>query len=274
MNMKQINEREFNKARTSLSAARLPEAAKRAMLDRIYETAADAVLQPSPWSFSLTAFYRYTMAFGLAALLITGTAYAAAGSLPGDALYNVKTRVVEPLALAAHWSPERKDEYKIALLQRRIRELEALKASGRVSTESEYESHLAAQKNVTDIEQSPAFDQTAAKVEVSTYINSYNEIASDDLKLKTVIDLGTNVTSTTSTSSAAARPETPASSTIREPAAAVTTTVKETLDTTAAGAAAVVPTVTEPIKSVVAPAKETAAPVSEIVAPLIDRLGL
>lgn len=83
----------------------------------------------SPWS-GLFATRRFQAAFLIALIIIgygSSAALAAEGALPGDVLYPVKTRIVEPLArLVAAQTPEHEADFETALLDRRLREAEAL----------------------------------------------------------------------------------------------------------------------------------------------------
>lgn len=83
----------------------------------------------SPWS-GLFATRRFQAALLIAVIIIgygSSAALAAEGSLPGDILYPVKTRVVEPLArLVAAQTPAAKADFEAALLDRRLREAETL----------------------------------------------------------------------------------------------------------------------------------------------------
>lgn len=86
----------------------------------------------SPWS-GLFATRRFQAAFLIVVIIIgygSSAALAAEGALPGDVLYPVKTRVVEPLArLVAARTPEHEAAFETKLLERRLNEAEALDAA-------------------------------------------------------------------------------------------------------------------------------------------------
>lgn len=72
----------------------------------------------------LTTAHGYvpTAALLMFALLAGGTAYASEDSLPGEALYAVKIRVTEPVAVALATTPEKKAVVHTELAERRLEE--------------------------------------------------------------------------------------------------------------------------------------------------------
>lgn len=75
-------------------------------------------------------------AFATLLLLIGGTALAAEGALPGDALYAWKTKVNEPARLAFLPTPIARAEWSMELMTRRLNEAEKLAADGRLTNET------------------------------------------------------------------------------------------------------------------------------------------
>ena len=77
-------------------------------------------------------FMSRSFAFALVLVLLVGggTAYAAEGSLPGDALYPIKIHVNEQVETALALSPKAKVAVNTKLAQRRIAEVEVLAARG------------------------------------------------------------------------------------------------------------------------------------------------
>ena len=74
----------------------------------------------------------------IVALLVTlsgGTAAAASGSLPGDALYPIKVNFTEKVASAFHVSDEAKANWKLELADRRLVEAEKLAVEGKLDAE-------------------------------------------------------------------------------------------------------------------------------------------
>lgn len=83
----------------------------------------------SPYARFMRVFaYAHRPLVGAMALIlvISGTAYAAQGALPGDALYSVKTEVVEPLLGAFNATPERQVAWEEERVTRRLAEAAAL----------------------------------------------------------------------------------------------------------------------------------------------------
>lgn len=81
---------------------------------------------------------RYVMPAMILALIITlsgGTAFAADGALPGDALYPLKIGVNEKVRAALSFSEEAKAELAIELAEERLREMERLANRGRLRAE-------------------------------------------------------------------------------------------------------------------------------------------
>jgi ABC-type multidrug transport system fused ATPase/permease subunit len=94
----------------------------------------------SPWSRFFEA-KRLQAAFLLAVIIIgygSSATLAAEGALPGDMLYPVKTRVVEPLArLVAARSPVAKATFETRLLEKRLEEAETLETGKKLGPELE-----------------------------------------------------------------------------------------------------------------------------------------
>jgi Domain of unknown function (DUF5667) len=69
-----------------------------------------------------------------ALLLMSGTAYAAQGSLPGDVLYPIKVSVTEPLEGALAISAQAKAQWNASIAQERVDEAAELASNGELST--------------------------------------------------------------------------------------------------------------------------------------------
>lgn len=84
--------------------------------------------------FSWVTFAHRPIAAALVLVLVfgSGVSYAAENSLPGDALYAVKTAVNEPVRVALATNAEAKAEVQIELAERRIEEAATLAAEGRL----------------------------------------------------------------------------------------------------------------------------------------------
>jgi hypothetical protein len=112
------------------------------------QAAAPTRLQPG-----LYYFFSPQLSMSLAALMVillvgSGTAYAAEGSLPGDALYVIKTKVTEPIVGALAISTEDKIKFHTAVTETRIKEAEVLASQNRLDTgatqelESSIDAHI------------------------------------------------------------------------------------------------------------------------------------
>ena len=109
-------------------------------------------------TYSVSISYRWLaiahrpVAAALVLVMIFGSSvsYAAENSLPGDALYSVKTYVNEPARVALATNAEAKAEVQIELAERRIEEAAILAAEGRLDDDTEneltsrFETHAAA----------------------------------------------------------------------------------------------------------------------------------
>lgn len=82
--------------------------------------------QPSKKSFFAHSLYRFASVSVAGLTLFVGTAYAAQTSLPGDTLYPIKVEVVEPLLGTLETSEADKLAYQVALLERRLDEVQQL----------------------------------------------------------------------------------------------------------------------------------------------------
>jgi hypothetical protein len=94
----------------------------------------------SPWAWFLEA-RRLQAAFLLLVIIIgygSSATLAAEGALPGDVLYPVKTRVVEPIArLVAARSPAAEARFETRLLEKRLEEAETLESGKKLVPELE-----------------------------------------------------------------------------------------------------------------------------------------
>lgn len=186
------HESEFKKASGLLKGVRLSDAEKTAMLKGIYsEGDIPNVTMPSPFTF--TAFFqshRYVSTFAAVVLLIGGTAHASFDSLPGDPLYGIKVNVIEPAVLTVRLEETAKNEYRVAILQERVEEIQKLKAEGRLSFDVETISSMATKENLTQIESSAMFTATGTNLRVSGYVETYNSLVEETHRLKTIIQVG------------------------------------------------------------------------------------
>jgi hypothetical protein len=185
-----ITEAQFNTAQKAFSERSLSGAQKEAMVKNIYAMAKEApsksVVSPISGYFF---FYHKRMLSGFAMLLllVTGTSYASASSLPGDALYAIKVRVLEPIGLAASLDEESKNEYRISLLQKRIDELQILKKKTVMSNTSQEKSAEATSRTIIDLERNSEHGGIVDGVRVAEKVRDYNALVDQGLSITTVL---------------------------------------------------------------------------------------
>lgn len=120
----------------------MPEVAKRHIKMSILQSN----LNPTPKS-RLSIYFRYAMVPALIAVLFIGggVSYAAEGTIPGDALYPVKTNINEKVAGFFALSPESKADWQGKLALRRLAEVERIAERRGVNVEVVLDQHFAEQ---------------------------------------------------------------------------------------------------------------------------------
>ena len=136
--------------------------------------------------FTISAFLQ--MRTVVAALLIvvlvgSGTAYAAEGALPGEPLYAVKININESMRVALAPTPAGKAQVHAQLAERRVKEAEALAATGRLDTgtseslAANFESHVAnADEFALEIAHEDPVAATELKVKLSASLEAHGTI--------------------------------------------------------------------------------------------------
>ena len=115
---------------------RLTAAEKSAVKARLFGLPAEGAPSPvrvvrSPYVFFAShRFVAVLAAFVLVVFAGGSTAFAAQGALPGQPLYALKTKVLEPVAVALATTPAAKAAVHVALVQRRVAEAETLAQQG------------------------------------------------------------------------------------------------------------------------------------------------
>jgi hypothetical protein len=89
--------------------------------------------------FNRKSFTYSLSVFCLVVILSSGTVFASTGSLPGNILYPLKVKVVEPVRGALIFSSEAKIQYESNLATERMIEAEILADEGRLDTSKEEE---------------------------------------------------------------------------------------------------------------------------------------
>lgn len=128
----------------------------------------------------LGSFWLRAGSFASLFLLIGGTAWAAEGALPGDALYTWKTRVNEPARLAILPTPVARAEWSVELISRRLNEAEALAASGQLdeNTQAFLEERLNQERDRADAYSQSSGDENGDEIEaeIKTRIESVSHV--------------------------------------------------------------------------------------------------
>lgn len=185
-----MTQEQFDKAQKTFSKKSLSDSQKQVILSNIYSQGAIPT-QPvvSPLS-SYFLFFRQKafIATAVVVLLISGTSYASAQSLPGDLLYVMKVNVLEPIGLALRFSEEAKNEYRISLLKKRVDELEELKQMGEISESSKEDSSRVTNKNIKDLESRAVFNEEGENDTISKEVEVYNGLTDPELEIDTNID--------------------------------------------------------------------------------------
>lgn len=253
-------ESEFKKATELLKGVRLSETEKNSMLQSIYrETEATSTATPSPFNFaSFFQSHRYASAFAVVVLLMSGTAQASFSSLPGDPLYGIKVNVIEPVALAVRLDETAKNEYRVAVLQERVEEIQKLKTDGRLTYEVETISAVAAKENLAQIESSAMFTATGTNLKVSGQVETYNSIVDEVHRLKTIIKVKPNDGGVDEEKNREKEEDEPAS--IIKPVDNVASTLEDEVEGTVKGVSDAAATIVEPVAKEIPKALAPVAP--------------
>jgi hypothetical protein len=172
----------LNNIKKEAQAVRLSSSEKEAMRARIFELASASKRAQAARRSGANIFYIFHQRFAaaLAALMLVvfaggGTAYAAQGALPGEALYPVKIYVNENVQGALAISPQAKVSYNTSIAQTRLQEAQMLAAQGRLdaTTSAQIESNLNQHIQQADaIAASLAQQDPAAGIEASVNLDS------------------------------------------------------------------------------------------------------
>ncbi len=116
------------KFNTTAKQIRLTDAER----SRIHAALTASMQAPTPSPFLPLFFYRAGVAAFLCILVVGGTAFAAEGALPGDALYSVKVGAIEPVFGAFAFSDEAKAAWNAGVATERLDEAQALAMDGKL----------------------------------------------------------------------------------------------------------------------------------------------
>lgn len=109
---------------------RLTPGEKNAMRAAIFGAPSTVAVHRSRYIFMSSVWMRALAAVLIVVFAGSGTAFASQGALPGQPLYAVKTKIVEPVRLALAGSPAAKAAVHVAIAQERVAEAEALAQQG------------------------------------------------------------------------------------------------------------------------------------------------
>ncbi len=118
-----MNKEQFNKEIKRFKSRNIPENRKEYIKSKVL----DHVRNNPPIHVARESLFKKVTLIGVGiAVLFGGTAFAAEQSLPGDMLYPVKTRIVEPLIKTTKFSAEAKAAYETRLREKRAEEKQEL----------------------------------------------------------------------------------------------------------------------------------------------------
>lgn len=114
-----MNKENFEKGIEGLKNIRMTDTEKARMLERVFSLPTESPYMRRIPAFALACSLILVLSFG-------GATYASVTSLPGDLLYPIKTRVVEPMLDIVNYAPEKKIVWEEEKVMRRIVEAEKL----------------------------------------------------------------------------------------------------------------------------------------------------
>lgn len=155
---KEIEEK-FKKAVVELKGVKMTALESENILKNILNSPAQITQgKPSPYFFSFiskieTRKFVYIMTPCLIVFILGGTALASQGSLPGNILYPLKVRVIEPAYLSIQSTPLKRATYASFLVDKRLTEAETLAKEDKLdeSKEEELSSLLKVHTNTIDL---------------------------------------------------------------------------------------------------------------------------
>jgi len=194
-----INKKQFDRARDNLAEQSLSDEKKQAILSDIYEQSS----APAKGGWILSPLARLISARRVLAgalvvmLLLSGTTFAVAGSLPGDTLYGVKVNVLEPVGLALQLGQQEKAEYRLTLLRERVEELKTLTQNSReqnkqITDNSRQASRKATAETIAGIASTVAEDKKDTRDYLERKVKTYNRLVGANVKIK--LQLGSTST--------------------------------------------------------------------------------
>ena len=186
-----INQKQFDRARENLAEQSLSDTKKQAILSDIYKQSSVSAVSEWGWIPLGRLFSaRRVLAGALTVvLLLSGTAQAVSGSLPGDRLYSMKVNVLEPARLAFQFGQRDKAEYRLTLLRERVEELKTLKQNSReqnkqVTDDSRQASRKATVETVAGITKTVVADRKDVRDYLKRNVKTYNRLVGADAAIE------------------------------------------------------------------------------------------
>lgn len=105
-----------------------------------------------------------------------GVAFASQDSLPGDFLYPVKTKIIEPVGAALSFTSEAKTKHESRLISRRLEEAETLAKKGKLDAEKEQKINKLLEKHTVSLGKSiEKVDKDNNKKDIKETIENLNK---------------------------------------------------------------------------------------------------
>ena len=171
----EIKSEQFNNIIKKMRNVKLDETAKTRIHEKLihhmysYNPTPQESAAPTTTYFNFS-YSSYTVAFTSFALMFfvsISTGYASQNSLPGDFLYNIKTHVTEPIIELTKLNKSDKKQFQLALADERIKEVEELVKTDKVTKEKLNQNFILFEKHIAEKE--PALTKEEIK-EKSTVV--------------------------------------------------------------------------------------------------------
>ena len=124
-----MNDKNFKKGIKELKNIRMTDAEKKTVLRKVFSSSVESpYMERIPVFAFIYSHHTRAILTGCLVLILSfsGVVYGSSGSLPGDLLYPIKTKVVEPVLDAVNHAPEKKIVWEEEKVTRRIMEAEKL----------------------------------------------------------------------------------------------------------------------------------------------------
>jgi len=165
------------------------------LLNHIEGDAKPSFNHGSLYAFFFSSTRRQLIYYVLIPLIIVfssgGVAFASQDSLPGDFLYPVKTKIIEPVQSVLSFSPEAKTIHESKLVSKRLIEAEILAREGRLDTEKEDKINKLLEKHATSLNKTiDKVDKSKTNQKINKTIENLNEEI--DTRIKNIDEIKKN----------------------------------------------------------------------------------